>query len=245
MLFTTIHNWSWPNLGKGSVRVAWSLLLFWLILICQPAVGFCADEIDDTIEVLGFHAKPNISITKTKECNNISHPVFDKIISILRRETRYSNLHSQLRSCSSDEFAGYTRLNSNYDRIFYVDMPRGRQFSADSLSAVFAHELYHVFQYVRFGSFAKVMAHYGSKIKSVELAADFGAGYLLSKSDLSNVYEMNPELSGGFILTLNGSHGTPAERSEAFRRGLYFTRRVSVAYSIENAEEYFLAFEQQ
>ena len=76
--------------------------------------------------------------------------------------------------------------------------PGTRQFNVDALSAVFAHELYHVFQYMRFGSFEAVKDHYEDKIKSVELAADFGAGYLLSKTNLPNVYEMNPELSGGF-----------------------------------------------
>ena len=244
MLFTTLPEWPVSSVGIQSIRIAQTLFLFGLLSICEPAIAFCANEIDDTTEILGFHGKSGISELGVRECKSINHSIFNEILTVLQRETGHFDLHPQLRSCPLDEFVAHTRPSRDHGRLYYVDMPESPQFSADILNAVFAHELYHVFQYARFGSALKVMTHYGSDVKFVELAADFGAGYLLSKTNLPNVYEINPELAGGFALTRNDSHGTPSERSSAFRRGLHFTRQVSAAFSMESAEEHFLTFGQ-
>ena len=243
----TIVRRAWPrsSLRSGSIRVAQSLSLSGLFFLLHTALALCADGSDDATEALGFHARAADSTSGANRCNYIDHPVFDKIAAVLRRETGEFDFHVQLRSCPSNEFFTHTRPSRTHGRIFFVDMPSARRFSTDTLSAVFAHELYHVFQYIRFGSFADIMAHYGHKLKSAELASDFGAGYLLSMANLPNIFEMNPELSGEFPRTHDDSHGTPAERSMAFRQGLYFTRRVSAAYSIENAEAYFREFGQR
>jgi len=218
-----------------------SLFLSVLFFIFQSTLALS----DDTTEPLGFHSKSARSISGTKSCNNIDHPVFNELVRVLRHETKDFDFHVQLRSCPRDRFFAHTRPSTVHGRIFYVDMPKARQFAMDTLSAVFAHELYHIFQYMRYGSFEEVMLHYGDEMKSAELAADFGAGYLLSKTNLPNIYEMNPALSGGFAQTRDDSHGTPAERSTAFRLGLYFTRRVSAGYSMENAEAYFREYAEQ
>ena len=223
-------------------RAFQSLLLLVLTFIFPSTLALCADATEDATEPLGFHSKSVSSISGIESCSNIDHSVFSELVRVLRRETKDFDFQVQLRSCPKDRFFAHTRPSTDHGRIFYVDMPKARQFTVDTLSAVFAHELYHVFQYMRFGSFEEVMDHYGDKIKSAELAADFGAGYLLSKTNLPNIYEMNPALSGGFAHTHDDSHGTPAERSTAFRIGLYFTRRVSAAYSMENAEAYFREF---
>lgn len=245
MLPTVGPERSRSNLRSGPTQAVRNLLLFGLLLILQATIAFSADATDEPTQALGFHAKPGGSKSGTKSCSNIDHPVFSELVTVLRREAEEFDFQVQLRSCPKNRFFAHTRPSRVYGRIFYVDMPIEHQFSMDTLSAVFAHELYHVFQYIRFGSFEEVLAHYGDEIKSAELAADFGAGYLLSKTKLPNVYEMNPELSGGFPRTHDDSHGTPAERSMAFRKGFYFTRRVSAAYSMKNAEAYFREYGQR
>ena len=230
-----------PNPRSGSTQAPGRLFFFGLLLIFLPTLVLGADA----TETLGFHAKSSRSTSRTGSCSHTDHPVFSELVTVLRREIKKPNFHVQLRSCPRDMFFAHTRPSEVHGRIFYIDMPATRHLSEDTLGAVFAHELYHVFQFVRFGSQKEVMAYYGDDIKSTELAADFGAGYLLSKTALPNVFEMNPELSGGFRRTRDHSHGTPAERSTAFRQGLYFTRRVSPAYSMENAEAYFLEFGQR
>lgn len=219
-----------------------SMFLTVLFLLFLPLLALIAEGADSSTQALGFHANSASSASRKKTCNDIEHPIFEELSAVLHRETGNLDFHLQLRSCPDGDFFAHTRRGDVYGRIFYVDMPETHQLSADALGAVFAHELYHVFQFLRFGSFPEVMAHYGHRLKSAELAADFGAGYLLSKTNLPNLYEMNTALSGGFRLTGDDSHGSPAERSMAFRQGFYFIRAVSPAYSMESAEAHFREF---
>ena len=201
-----------------------------------------ANATEDMGEILGFHAQQSDFSVPRRTCQDADDPIFNELVFILERETRRENLDPTLRHCTPSVFASHTRKMGDGKPQFLVDMPTGKHFKPENLSAVFAHELIHVLQYAKHGSFTKVKAKYNNDVRTVELAADFGAGYLLSQTDMAYVYEMNPELSGGYTSLLPSTHGTPSERTEAFRTGLYFTRRVSSAYGLERAERYYLEF---
>ena len=192
----------------------------------------------ETEKVLGLHAQSDFSVLN-KTCLNTTDSLFRELVLVLQREMWRADLNPQLRLCTSRVFASYTTKSWDGKRLYFVDMPAGQYFSRERLGPVLAHELIHVWQYEMHGSFVKVKKAYNYDIRAVELAADFGAGYLLSQTDMANVYEMNPELSGRSTFFLPNTHGTTSERTEAFRRGLDFTRRVSGAFGIERAMRYY------
>ena len=192
--------------------------------------------------ILGFHAENSEFSLANRTCQETNNSIFSKLVIVLNRETRREDLDPRLRGCIPGMFESHTRKLADGKRQFFIDMPAGTHFERESLSAIFAHELIHVLQYATHGSYSKVKEHYNNDILAVELAADFGAGYLLSQTDMANVYEMNPELSGRYTYLLPNTHGTPSERTEAFRSGLYFTRRVSSAFGLERAKRYYLEF---
>ena len=198
---------------------------------------------DEQTEMLGFHAKNSDFALTTRKCQKINDSIFSELVNILERETARDFSNTFLRRCTSGGFISHTSKLPNSTRRFFVDMPNWKYYKSESLRAIFAHELIHVLQYARHGSFDNVLRAYQDDRRTVEVAADFGAGYLLSQTAATAEYAMNPELSGQFVAAHRSTHGTPSERTQAFRLGLNFTRRVSKAFGLEKAEEYFLEFQ--
>ena len=194
-------------------------------------------------EYLGFHSRRSPKPSGVPSCTAMTHPAFDKLLSVLRVEFSGKFPVPRLRMCDVKSFRSSTTTIPHLSRRYYVTVPASHTLDARSLPPVLGHEIHHVVQYFRHGSRDHILSHYGGSIRSAELAADFGAGYILSKTDLSTLYEMNPALSGDFSTAGPDHHGTPSARTVAFRSGLFFTRRVSKAYGLEDAERYFLSTE--
>ena len=194
-------------------------------------------------EYLGFHSHQSPEPSSVPSCKAMTHPAFDKLLSVLRVEFSRKFPVPRLQMCDEKSFRSSTETIPHLGRRYYVTVPASHTLDARSVPPVLAHELHHVVQYFRHDSRDRILSHYGGSIRSAELAADFGAGYILSKTDLSTLYEMNPALSGDFSTAGPDHHGTPSARAVAFRSGLFFTRTVSTAYGLEDAERYFLSTE--
>ena len=230
-----------PLIAKLRRRLAGAL--FALIATAPTVILVIAPSLFAQEEHLGFHSRRSPEPSGVLNCKPMTHPAFDTLLSVLRAEFGQEFPVPRLRMCHVKSFRSSTRNIPHLGRRYYVTVPVSHTLDAGSVPQVLTHEIYHVVQYYRYGSRDRILSHYDGSIRSAELAADFGAGYILSKTDLSTVYEMNPALSGDFTTTNPDHHGTPSARASAFRRGIFFTRRVSEAYGLVDAERYFISTE--
>lgn len=107
--------------------------------------------------------------------------------------------------------------------------------------APITHELAHVLQLEIEGKSSEdLLKEYGSK--RIELGADFLTGIVFSssleKSDI-NGFQHNLMLIGLYREMEEWAHGSPAQRTAAFRRG-YFLKNADVKSNIDKAFGYFL-----
>ena len=93
-----------------------------------------------------------------------------------------------------------------------------------TLTAPLLHELAHVFQAKRLGSFLKLTSQ--PRLPN-ELSADFLTGLVFAKlQDRMSMtqFQQNLILSGDFDAHYTDAHGTPLQRRSAFRMGAFFDR---------------------
>ena len=171
---------------------------------------------------LGFHGKSPTADADFSSCEITSHPLFEEVVAILKTEVAHKEYRPLLRVCKSGSFRAETIRKPQIGWVFYVNVPDLEVFDDKSLAATLAHEIYHTFQYFRFGYPKEVIDHYGGTIRTVELVADFGAGYLLSKTTLPSSYEMNPQLVGDFHPTQYNHHGIPSRANRSIPTRLFF-----------------------
>ena len=235
--------WGGTPLSSCLSKVVLGRASFWIV---SALVGVMAmsSKASSKEQIIGFYAKHNNIKLNQSSCEVRTNPIFEKLLSALKKEVGSKVPTPQLRVCNSEVFSSSTTTIPGLGRIYFVNIPNSKALDEKLLPPILAHEIYHVFQFSRYGSKKDVINHYGGSIRSVELAADFGAGYLLSRiNNLNKVFEMNPFASGDFKQNHFNHHGRPVMRSNAFRRGLFFTRVVSRKYGIENAEKYYVNFE--
>jgi len=113
--------------------------------------------------------------------------------------------------------------------------------TSDSYLAPITHELAHVLQMeIEVNSAEHLLKEYGSK--RVELGADFLTGIVFSSSlennDI-NEFQHNLMLIGLYREMEEDAHGSPAQRTAAFRFG-YFLKNTEVKSNINMAFRYFL-----
>jgi hypothetical protein len=97
------------------------------------------------------------------------------------------------------------------------------QLSEDSYAAPLFHELGHVFQLKRAGSLAKLKSSLDNSNERIELGADFIAGLAANKLGLKPAdFLINLALIGSYNIQDQDFHGTPANRTQAFRNGYFY-----------------------
>ena len=108
--------------------------------------------------------------------------------------------------------------------IITISYPAGTRTFPQVLGAL-THELAHAYQLSRAGSMEALRSQLGGSIERIELGADFLAGFLIrhhisgaSRAD----FQASIELVGAYDDLSGASHGTPEERSAAFRTGYYY-----------------------
>lgn len=143
----------------------------------------------------------------------------------------------QFRGCAGSHFLASEDPSAGSGGRFIVRYPT----DADAnVLAPIIHELAHVLQMSMAGGLRGLRNSYSS-IK-IELSADFMVGYafgvLLDKTDRDQ-FQHNLSLVGAYVERFEAAHGTPAQRTEAFRLGA--VRRYPYSqFDIRKAYEYFL-----
>lgn len=211
-----------------------------IVFAIASTIALCAEA---QIQILGFHSERTTPSFAPIICEPLQLQTFTAIVSALQAEVGDKMPTPTLRQCLVDIFSSTAISPLHKDRMYFVTVPVSFDRNKKSLPPVLAHEIYHIFQYSRFGTHDDVIDYYGGDVRTVELAADFGAGYLTRRMNLhkSYTYEMNPFLAGDFETDQPNHHGKPSERTLAFRAGMFFEIAVSRAYGLENAERYFLS----
>lgn len=127
-----------------------------------------------------------------------------------------------------------TRTSAHYTITYPVA-------SGTNYFAPIAHELAHILQIEAAGTLQKLRKAYVSK--KIELGADFLAGLVLAEVLTRrgvNQFQANPEIYGLYRELDTNAHGTPAERTAAFRFGVYLDPS-KIGSSMRLANEYFYA----
>lgn len=129
----------------------------------------------------------------------------------------------------------------NEYRIYY---PILRESGSPRYAAPLIHELAHVYQLERAGSYQKLVEQL--KIKRIELAADFLTGVIFkllgSQVDLDD-FQHNLNVGGKYFESDADAHGAPEERIAAFRIGYtqhdeHFGANINRANAVFQADIY-------
>lgn len=190
-------------------------------------------------EPLGFHSEnasdlpTNCAVVALSESLRMS---LDELVA----DAGLSSVALSFRRCDWRGFQASPLEIPGQPTQYFIDLPSPGFYPEDTETAAVAHELYHIAQFVRFGSRLDVVLHYGS-VRAVELSADFAAGFLLSELT-SVIYETSAVLRGDFLTEVHNHHGLPHERASAYRYGRFFTTTQSRALSLSRADDYFTTF---
>jgi hypothetical protein len=106
-------------------------------------------------------------------------------------------------------------------RAYIIRYPILQGSDAVDYIAPLTHELSHVFQIEDFNGMAKLKSQLESKRR--ELGADYISGIVFKNySEVGKIhFQSNMSLIGRYRETPASAHGTPSERNQAFRRGVY------------------------
>lgn len=119
--------------------------------------------------------------------------------------------------------------------IYY---PTGSKFEPDTYAAPLLHELGHVFQLKQSGSYAKLRSSLEDSNERIELGADFIAGIAAKKLGLKPAdFLINLALIGSYNIQDKDFHGTPANRSAAFRIGYFYEDGGKIADSYADFQD--------
>ena len=144
------------------------------------------------------------------------------------------------RGCAGLDFsaASDTRVGASKNQ-YVVSYPSDLQSPMNAMVAPIVHELAHVGQMRAAGGVENLRRMYESR--RVELGADFVAGLLyataLQGTDIKD-FLLNLRLIGGYLARDVESHGTPEQRTGAFRRGAFLQYPYN-ELSIPKSEKYF------
>lgn len=117
------------------------------------------------------------------------------------------------------------------------------QLSEDSYAAPLFHELGHVYQLKHAGSYAKLRDTLGDSNERIELGADFIAGLAASKVGLKPAdFLINLALIGSYNIQDQDFHGTPANRTQAFRNGYFYDNASQIADSYADFQDNLFAY---
>lgn len=144
------------------------------------------------------------------------------------------------RGCAGLDFSAApdTRVGAGKNQ-YVVSYPSDLQSPINVMVAPIVHELAHVGQMRAAGGVENLRRIYESR--RVELGADFVAGLIFAtalKGDDIKDFLLNLRLIGGYHVRDVESHGTPEQRTGAFRRGAFLQYPYN-ELSIPKSEKYF------
>ena len=109
----------------------------------------------------------------------------------------------------------------------------------DGFLAPVAHELAHIVQSEAAGGYVKLIERYRSR--RIELGADYVAGILFRQvlpEASRNIFQNHVKLKGLYRESLDGAHGTPNQRTSAFRMGVVGRIQKTGAGLAESSEHF-------
>lgn len=192
---------------------------------------------------IGFHGAGTSDLPPRGNCKTADFPrdVTDAILQVTV-SLGISDLSIDFQECGRVVYLATAATGGSRANRYFVEVPPTESYPSDVQVAAIAHELYHIYQFHAHGSRSNVIDYYGST-QRVELAADFGAGLQLSSlPEIGHFYEMSVALVGDFLNDPTRSHGSPADRSRAYRSGVFFRDRVTKSLNFSRSEYYFLNF---
>ena len=137
-------------------------------------------------------------------------------------------------STAEDQFSGSSGATNRY----VITYPSGVK--SDFLAPI-THELAHVLQIEMVGNLKRLRD--STESKRIELGADFLTGiafsHFLEQTSLGD-FQHNLSLIGLYLDSSSEAHGSPMERTAAFRRGVFFSF-ASVSENVRRASQEFQA----
>lgn len=138
----------------------------------------------------------------------------------------------KFRGCRSARYSARARAA---DYVVTYEIPT--EGARDTALAPLFHELAHVYQYRRYGGYARLSETMA--MKKIELSADFLTGLLfqrfLNRFEMAH-FQQNMRLIGRYLDSPDNTHGTPGQRTNAFRSGVYFRSGNGVADALSEFE---------
>jgi hypothetical protein len=126
-------------------------------------------------------------------------------------------------SCKEAAFATFAEGPTARTRHYRIQYPVMVGTRIGEYLAPITHELSHVYQLEKAGSYARLRDSY--EIKKIELGADFLTGVIfreLQTVSTLDQFQQNLKLIGKYRESTLDAHGTPSQRVAAFRFGYFY-----------------------
>lgn len=204
-----------------------------LIVACSAAASAETEE-------FCLHAE-SVSSSATAGCSDDPLGIADRPEVVRAREgLGLAGLRLSFRGCEQGRFETMPRGAGASPTSYRITYPINADLSAADYVAPITHELAHVFQMQTYGGLNGLVAAYPER-QRIELGADFLAGVAfrnyIHEGDRGR-FQHNLNLIGRYYEDASDAHGTPEQRTGAFRTG-YFVRYDELQRNVRAAHDLF------
>jgi len=212
------------------VRLSFVLLLSWLSLAAGPLIAQGSNPEQACLYsfVVGgraLRAAPCIDEDPLGFAKNVDLARVIRAFSIRPELIRFRGCDGGLFSTAEEHVSGSSQATIRY----VISYPSDAQ---NDFLAPITHELAHVLQIEMAGGLEPLRDSLASK--RIELGADFLTGIIFSfalKEARLGEFQHNLSLMGLYRDSASKAHGSPTQRTSAFRRGVFFNfARVSMSF---------------
>jgi hypothetical protein len=220
------------------VRPIFALFLSWLSLAASPLIqrtnGDQACLHSFAVGGRALQAVPCRDADPLGLAKNVDIAKVTRALNIRSELVRFRGCDDGLFSTAEEQVSGSSQATTRY----VITYPSG---SRTDFLAPITHELAHVLQIEMAGGLKPLQDSLESK--RIELGADFLTGIVFSfalKEAGLGEFQHNLSLMGLYRDSSSNAHGSPTERTSAFRRGVFFDF-ANVGMNFPRASQYFQA----
>lgn len=202
-----------------SVLIAVSLLASLLVTLRHGSSAATIRHDDNCLFAVteGNDAVPVVPCAESDPLKLASHPDIRKAMDVLGLPPHIV----RFQGCEKMRFSVMQEQAKDGSRRYLIRYPSN---VGEAVIAPMTHELAHVFQSEMAGGLIAARKLFASS-KRIELGADFLAGIVFAQALPHLPYKQfqhNIELTGLYVEPNHIAHGTPSDRTTAFRRGAFF-----------------------
>jgi hypothetical protein len=216
-----------------------------VLTICRTsAMGMEIDPTGCLNAVTSGTDRVEVSVCNDADTLNLSESELLKQI-ILSMQLNPSSI--RFRGCKQRAFSTTEYRTPSGNLEYLIEYPDEKDATLDAYLAPIVHELAHVLQMHSYGGYELLRRETNYDSKRVELGADYITGlvYALNKR-LSDTlrpghFQHNFRLMGLYVERSHDAHGTPSQRTAAFRNGWVNSAKqtdVSSAHRFFQADRY-------